>query len=194
MVCRLFGDKPLFEPMLIYCLLDPCKQRNMNQNITIFFYENEFKCVACKISLNFSWCQFVNLSIAGPARILEPHLAHYNDVIHVMAAMASQITSLTIVYSTGCRSKQTSKLRATGHCVGNSPEPVNSPHKWPVRRKMFPFDDVIMVVVSANVLTPIDAERLVDTVVTSASDIMFVKVYVAHNGFERIWVSRSCSF
>ena len=22
--------------------------------------------------------------------------------------------------------------------------PVNSPHKWPVRRKMFPFDDVIM--------------------------------------------------
>ena len=24
--------------------------------------------------------------------------------------------------------------------------PVNSRHKWPVRRKMFPFDDVIMVV------------------------------------------------
>ena len=23
---------------------------------------------------------------------------------------------------------------------------VNSPHKWPVKRKMFPFDDVIMVV------------------------------------------------
>ena len=23
--------------------------------------------------------------------------------------------------------------------------PVNSPHKWPVTRKMFPFDDVIMV-------------------------------------------------
>ena len=23
-------------------------------------------------------------------------------------------------------------------------EPVNSPHKWPVTRKMFPFDDVIM--------------------------------------------------
>ena len=24
--------------------------------------------------------------------------------------------------------------------------PVNSPHKWPVTRKMFPFDDVIMVI------------------------------------------------
>ena len=42
------------------------------------------------------------------------------------------------------RSKKTSKLRVTGLCVGNSPGPVNSPHKGPVPRKMFPFDDVIM--------------------------------------------------
>ena len=28
--------------------------------------------------------------------------------------------------------------------MGNSPGPVNSPHKWPVTRQMFPFDDVIM--------------------------------------------------
>ena len=44
----------------------------------------------------------------------------------------------------GCRSKKTSKLRVTGLCAGNSPGPMNSPHKWPVTRKMFPFDDVIM--------------------------------------------------
>ena len=42
------------------------------------------------------------------------------------------------------RSKKTSKLRVTGLCVGNSPGPVNSPHKGLVTRKMFPFDDVIM--------------------------------------------------
>ena len=42
------------------------------------------------------------------------------------------------------RSKQTWKLRVTGLCAGNSPGPVNFPHKWPVTRKMFPFDDVIM--------------------------------------------------
>ena len=42
------------------------------------------------------------------------------------------------------RSKETSKLRVTGLCVGNSPGPVNSPHKGPVTRKMLPFDDVIM--------------------------------------------------
>ena len=44
----------------------------------------------------------------------------------------------------GRRSKKTSKLRVTGLCAGNSPGPVNSPHKGPVTRKMFPFDDVIM--------------------------------------------------
>ena len=42
------------------------------------------------------------------------------------------------------RSKETSKLRVTGLCVGNSPGPVNSPHKGPVTRNLFPFDDVIM--------------------------------------------------
>ena len=41
-----------------------------------------------------------------------------------MSVMASQITSLTIVYSTvyaGADKKKTSKLRVTGLCVGNSP-------------------------------------------------------------------------
>ena len=42
------------------------------------------------------------------------------------------------------KSKKTSKLRVTGLCAGNSPGPVNSPHKGPVTRRMFPFDDVIM--------------------------------------------------
>ena len=41
-------------------------------------------------------------------------------------------------------SKKTSKLRVTGLFAGNSPGLVNSPHKGPVTRKMFPFDDVIM--------------------------------------------------
>ena len=44
------------------------------------------------------------------------------------------------------RSKKTSKLRVTSLCVVNSPGPVNSPHKGRVTRKMFPFDDVIMII------------------------------------------------
>ena len=70
---------------------------------------------------------------------------HHNGVI--MGAIESQIISLTIAYSIiffRRRSKKTSKLRVTGLCAGNSPGTVNSPHKWPVTRKMFPFDDVIV--------------------------------------------------
>ena len=40
-----------------------------------------------------------------------------------MGAMASQITSLAVVYSIDCSGedkKKTSKLRVTGFCVGNS--------------------------------------------------------------------------
>ena len=47
--------------------------------------------------------------------------SHYNEVI--MTAMASQITSLTIAYSSvdaRRRLKKTSKLRVTGLCAGNS--------------------------------------------------------------------------
>ena len=65
-----------------------------------------------------------------------------------MGAMASQITSLTIVYSSVYsrrRSKKTSKLRVTGLCERNSPVTGDFPHKGPVTEKMFPFDDVIMV-------------------------------------------------
>ena len=43
------------------------------------------------------------------------------------------------------RSKKTSKLRVTGLCAWNSPGTGEFPHKWPVTRKMFPFDDVIML-------------------------------------------------
>ena len=71
---------------------------------------------------------------------------HYDDVI--MTTMASQITSLTIVYSTvysgaDQRKHQTSASLAFGRGIHR--EPVNSPHKWPLTRKMFPFDDVIMI-------------------------------------------------
>ena len=71
---------------------------------------------------------------------------HYSNV--TMGALTSQITSLTIVYSTvysGTEKKKTSKLRVSGLCVGNSPGPGDSQHKWLVTRKMFPLDEVIMI-------------------------------------------------
>ena len=43
------------------------------------------------------------------------------------------------------RSKETSKLRVTGLCVGNSPGTGEFPIQMASNAKMFPFDDVIMV-------------------------------------------------
>ena len=65
-----------------------------------------------------------------------------------MGAIASLITSLTIVYSTvysDADKTKTPKLRVTGVFVRRIHQgPMNSQHKRPVMRKMFPFDDVIM--------------------------------------------------
>ena len=70
---------------------------------------------------------------------------HYSDVI--MDAMTSQITSLTIVYSTvysGTDQRKHQSSASLAFVRGIHRGPVNSPHKWPVTRKMFPFDDVII--------------------------------------------------
>ena len=64
-----------------------------------------------------------------------------------MGAMASQITSLTIVYATvysGADQRKHQSSASLAFVRGIHRSPVNSPHKWPVTRKMFPFDDVIM--------------------------------------------------
>ena len=46
-----------------------------------------------------------------------------------------------------CRSKKTSKLRVTGLCAGNSPVTGEFPAQRASTAEMFPFDDVIMLLV-----------------------------------------------
>ena len=65
-------------------------------------------------------------------------LIHYGDVI--MSTMASQITSLTIVYSTVYSGADQRKHQSSASLVfvrGSHRCPVNSPLKGPVTRKMF---------------------------------------------------------
>ena len=70
---------------------------------------------------------------------------HYSNVL--MSAMASQITNVLIVCSAVCsgadqRKHQSSALLAF---VGGIHQlPVDSPHKGPVSRKMFPFADAML--------------------------------------------------
>ena len=72
----------------------------------------------------------------------DPYTTHYSDVI--MIEMTSQIT---IVYSTAYLGADQRKHQSSAPLAfvrGIHRWPVNSPHKGPVTRKMFPFDDVIM--------------------------------------------------
>ena len=71
--------------------------------------------------------------------------SHYNDII--MGTMASQITSLTIVYSTvysGADQRKHQSSAPLAFVQGVHQWRMNSLPKWPVLRKMFPFDDIIM--------------------------------------------------
>ena len=90
--------------------------------------------------------------------ILEPAMlylstndpVHYSDVM--MGVIASQITSVVIIYSTvysGADQRKYQSSASLAFVQGLHRRPVNSPHKWSVTRKMFPFDDVIMFCPSA---------------------------------------------
>ena len=108
---------------------------------------------------------------------------HYSDVI--MATMASQITSPTVVYSTvysdaDQRKHQSSVSLAFVRGIHRSP--VNSPHKVPVTQKIFPFDDVIMY------LRMWDIHLLTDAVVSqdtgpSAGTVLTTKLYMHSSKF-----------
>ena len=89
----------------------------------------------------FSWCGVITLAILFDLPLQYTLRWRHDSVI------ASQITSLTIVYSSvysdaDQRKHQSSASLAFVREIHRGP--VNSPHKWPVTRKMFSFDDVIM--------------------------------------------------
>ena len=88
--------------------------------------------------------QYFRLSEYRYSPICYMHM-HYYDFI--MSAIASQITSFTIVYSIVYSDADQRKLQSSASLAfvqGIHRWPGNSPHIWPVTRKMFPFDDVIM--------------------------------------------------
>ena len=78
-------------------------------------------------------------------QVSKPWKYHYSDVI--IGGIASQITSLTIVYSalySGADQRKHQNSTSLAFVWGIPRWSVNSPHKGPVTRKMFLFDDVIM--------------------------------------------------
>ena len=93
--------------------------------------------IACPVSAKGPRMIWVNLMLTKP---------QYSGVI--MSAMASQITDVSVVYSPACSDKDQRKYQSSASLAfvrGIHRWPVNSPHKGPATRKMFPFDDVIMI-------------------------------------------------
>ena len=73
-----------------------------------------------------------------------------------MTMLASQITSLMVVYSivySGVNQRKHQSSASLAFVREIHRGPVNFPHKWPVTRKMFPFDDVIMHIGSKTLVT-----------------------------------------
>ena len=89
--------------------------------------------------------RLVNAQVEQPEEHRSNITWHYSDVI--MSAIASQITGVSVVSSTACSDADQRKHQSSASLAfmrGIHRWPVNSPHKRPVTRKMFPFDDVIM--------------------------------------------------
>ena len=100
------------------------------------------------IEFEFRWknCRWNWTHSKTTTKQTKTRTVHYDDVI--MGTIASQITSLTIVYSTVYSGADQSKHKSSASLAfvwGIHRGPVNSPHKWPVTRKKCPFADVIML-------------------------------------------------
>ena len=87
-------------------------------------------------------CDFCEYKLLQCCFIISFYIGHYSHV--KMGAMAYQITSITIVYSTvysGADQRKYQSSTSLAFVRGIHRWPVKSPHKWSGTRKMFPFDD-----------------------------------------------------
>ena len=128
-------------------VLDSTHKGQVMQMFDIFFDYSEHA-VEQTVELSVSWGAMMFMwHHRNDIHCYRDALFHYCDVI--MSMMSSNITSLTSVYSTvfysGVDQRKHQSSASLAFVWGIHRGPVNSPHKWPVTRKMFPFDDVIML-------------------------------------------------
>ena len=103
MACGLFGAKPVCLVIVNWTIRNKIMW-NFNQNSNIFIQENVFENSVCEMTVILSRVSWVNTTYVyvttgsgcTPKHLFNP--LHYDDVI--LDTMVSEITSLTIVYST----------------------------------------------------------------------------------------------
>ena len=115
-----------------------------------------------------------------------------------MSAMASQITGVSLVWSTVCSGSDQRKHQSSASLAyvrGIHRWPVNSPHKGPVTPKMFLFDDVIMILTNLSWCTVHRSGCCCDTLLHSSGPA-FTRTHVIYYwlGTSRmfLWSSSSC--
>ena len=94
----------------------------------------------------FNYQQIFLYDIVRGKLLMHLQQCHYCDV--KTSAMASRITGVPIVCSTVCSGADQRKHQSSAWLAfvrGIQLWPVDSPHNGPVTRKMFSFDDVIML-------------------------------------------------
>ena len=118
---------------------------NMEKSVVFLFWFDTAKNVTFSIVSFVLYGDINYVSVEEIAYHNMANIFHYSDVM--MGAMAPQIMSITIVYSTVYSGADQGKYEWSASLAfvrGIYWWPLNSPHKWPVTRKMFPFDDVII--------------------------------------------------
>ena len=107
-----------------------------------------------KEDLSLVMSAIIGWKLAQASEENKPRGEHCNDII--MGAIASQITSLMIIYSILYSDADQRKHQSSASLAfvqGIHREPVNSLHKWPVKQILFPFDDVIMSCLNIKMLS-----------------------------------------
>ena len=128
MACRLFGSKPLLEPMLAYCKLDSWEQISVKIESEFYYFHSRkciWKCLLPKwrpfcLHRNYAHClQLCHVYSVVPNRFSYIPLQWRNNGHDGVSNQQPRDCLLNRLLS--LRSKKTSKLRVTGLCEGNSP-------------------------------------------------------------------------
>ena len=120
-----------------------------------------------------------------------------------MGAVVSQITSLTIVYSTVDSDADQWKHQSSASLAfvrGIHREPVYSPHKWPVTGKMFPFEDVFMTrqrscrsgrLLRIHVYEPDNSNDQSFTILVSELQYIYPQIFTSRSAYIRTELASS---
>ena len=160
------GDKALSEPMMVSWLahINVTRPQRVNSlapvDVVVIWQIYVFLKLILRIDIsstsNRNWFQ-VNIigRVGGKSTLVQVRawcsqaVSHYMGHLGALRWRHNESNGVSNHQPQGClynrlfsgRSKETSKLRVTGLCEGNSPVTGEFQHKWPVMPKMFPFDD-----------------------------------------------------